>query len=643
MTRHPLPVVRAIVLALVMASTSCLPRDRPITGVAQGASVLVADVHNETGDTLFDRGLVDAATIALRQSAKVRVHPRARVLEAYRLMRIADSLTPLTYERAREVAERDGVPFVLGLSVARAGAEFVLAARIANIDRQATVAELEERFARPEHAVAALDRLVGRARRVFGEPPRGIAARREPLPRVMTASLGALRSYSDGSRAWAQGRFHEARDFWLRAIALDTGFAMAHGALGGYHYYLRDAEQGERFYQEALARSARLTELERLRLLTAYMSYRGRKDSSIVLGGLVAQKYPSGDAWYSYGTNLMEAGRHEEAILALNRALEIDSTLANAWINLATVYTRQRRWDRAVPAYRQAERRDSSVVYSFFLNNEYGGALLLAGQPQEAARLFRRMAESAQLGNRQFGFRSLGHLALWTGRPDDAVAAYQQAIEITHQQGDPLSEGRSRLFLVAVLRALNQTDAANAELTKVLALARLPRFDVGFMGPVAHELRQLERWRDLDSLVALVASRADAAHASHRNTAALAQALAHLGGRRPDSALASLRRLADYAWPTLERMATAEALAMAGRRDSALAALQALDTIPAFGREGQAEWMRVPLLIGDELARRGDAEGAARAYERLIARWRGADVPDVVTARRRLAAMGAPR
>jgi hypothetical protein len=49
--------------------------------------------------------------------------------------------------------------------------------------------------------------------------------------------------------------------------------------------------------------------------------------------------------------------------------------------------------------------------------------------------------------------------------------------------------------------------------------------------------------------------------------------------------------------------------------------------------------MRLPLLIGDLLAHAGDTAGAIRAYETMITRWRSADVPDVATARARLATL----
>jgi tetratricopeptide (TPR) repeat protein len=632
-----------LILIVAAVCASCAVRERPITGVTAGTSVLVADVRNETGDTSFDRGLLDAARVALRQSGHVRDHPRTRVAETYRLMKIADPRTSLSYELAQEVAEREGARFVLGLSVARLGSDYVLGARLADVQRQASVAELRETFSSPDRVVEALDKLMARTRRVLGEAERSLSTRRASLPRVVTSSLGALRSFSEGNAAWVQSRYPEARDQWHRAIELDTGFAMAYGALGGYYYYHRDRERGERYYGEALARSSRLTEWERLRLGMNLQGFRGQLDSSTVLAGVIAQRFPSVEAWYDYGTGLMQLARDREAILALNQALEIDSTFTNAWINLATVYVAMGRFADAVAAYQGADRTDSMALYSNFINHEYGSALIANGQTAEAQRVFRRMSASPALGNRQFGFRSLGYLALWEGRLDDAVGDYQQAIEITRQQGGGLSEGRNRLLLAAVHRSLNRIDAANAELSRVLEMTPQPTFDPTFMGPVAFELKQLERWRDLDSLIALIRARAVPTERLHQDALNLALSVAHLGRRQPDSALAALRTVTQYRWRVFPLAVRAEAYSMLRQRDSALAVLDLLEREQAFGREGQVEWMRAPLLRGELLSQSGDTTGAIRAYEEMIARWRGANVPDVAAARSRLAALRAGR
>ena len=106
----------AIVLVVAIGAYAMM---RPSTGFATGDVVLLADVANQTGDTLFDQGMLTAASVALEQSGRVRLYPRARLPLVYRLMRIADRGTTLDYELAQDVAERDHVRWVLGLTVSR--------------------------------------------------------------------------------------------------------------------------------------------------------------------------------------------------------------------------------------------------------------------------------------------------------------------------------------------------------------------------------------------------------------------------------------------------------------------------------------------------------------------------------------------
>jgi predicted negative regulator of RcsB-dependent stress response len=90
-------------------------------------------------------------------------------------------------------------------------------------------------------------------------------------------------------------------------------------------------------------------------------------------------------------------------------------------------------------------------------------------------------------------------------------------------------------------------------------------------------------------------------------------------------------------------MSTAEAFQALGRRDSVRVALTALVETDEFGSQGQDEWLRAPLLLGDALLALGDSAGAYKRYQEVATRWRDAppDTPDLVTARARLAALSA--
>src|SRR5215211_1952193 len=90
------PSRRVRVTAIVVVSVVAvglgvyLTNARPSTGFVTGDAVLVADVANTTGDSIFDQGMQSAASVALQQSGRLRLYARSRLPAVYRLMRIAD-------------------------------------------------------------------------------------------------------------------------------------------------------------------------------------------------------------------------------------------------------------------------------------------------------------------------------------------------------------------------------------------------------------------------------------------------------------------------------------------------------------------------------------------------------------------------
>jgi tetratricopeptide (TPR) repeat protein len=615
---------------------------RPSTGFATGDVVLLADVANRTGDTLLDQGILAAASVALQQSGRVRLYSRGRLPAVYRLMKIDDRGTPpppLDYELAQDVAER--VRWVLGLTVARSIDGYHVGARVTDVRRHLEIADVATSAATRGDVIGALDDVLLRVRRKLGESRWDVRGRHEPLPLVTTASLEALRSYAEGASAWSTMRFNQAAELWLRAVDLDTGFAMAYGALGGWHYYHHDRAKGEFYYQEAFKRSERLTEWERLRLLQNQATYRGNLDSALVLSRTTAERFPSVGSWYGYGTSLMQSGRFEEAMAAFRRGLTFDSLHVNSLINLATSAKGLKRWDDAIHFYERAGQLDSNVLYTGNINGEYGGALVHAGRPADAEAAFRHVVARDAIADRMLGLRSLGWLALWQGRLSQGIGDFQQAIDASQQMNNPLGEGRNRMLLAGAYRTANRTADANAEMSRVLVLAKSPLFEPSMLAVVMFSCQQLDRARDVESVAALLHERVKPDNHADRVAEAYAGGIVQLLRHHPDSALVYFRQAADFPVRAERLMNIAEAFQALGIRDSVRVALIALADADEFGSQGQDEWLRAPLLLGDALLAMGDSAGAIKRYQEITTRWRDAtsDTPDLATARARLAGL----
>jgi len=640
------PALSIAVLAVVVTGVTA-GVVRGLTGrrvdAAQGERVLLADVANETGDTLFDRSLAAAATVALQQSSRLTVYPRAQVPAIYRMMEIANPSTPLSLDLAQEVAQRGHVRFVVALRVARRGTGYLLNARLVDGLAHRTVTDFSRQSRTQNDVLYALDGLMVSVRRTLGESGHQTWDHRAPLPVVTTSSLAALKSYADGGAAWQRGDYRVAVEYWQRAVDLDTGFAMAYGALGGASYFMHDRYDGERYYESAFRRTERLTDWEQLALRARRAGDRQSTDSALLLARLRVERYPNAYTYMDLGGLLMRARHDADALAALRQVLGMDSRSVEAWIDIATVHARAGRPDSAIAAYQRAAAIDSTILYRDNINNEYGGALVEAARFAQADSVFRRMTTVSGLYNQSLGFRSLGFLALWRGQLDEATTNFRRAAELMRQQPSALSEGRNRLLIASVARAAGHIGAANVELDRVMQLIGANGFEPAMLGIVAYQNALLGRTRDVDATARLARARARADNAIDQGSIAFIDAVAGLVHNHPDSAVANVGRAASFPWPQPRIMVRAEAFAALGQRDSARAALRELNGQRAFGSEGEDDWLRSPLLLGDALLAAHDTAGATQAYQRLLDQWRDASpaTPDLASARRRLASIAA--
>jgi Tfp pilus assembly protein PilF/TolB-like protein len=613
----------AAAMVLVM-STAYFASARSAGAFKRGDPLLVADISNETGDAMVSRGLASATIVGLQQSGRLRLYPRGRLPEIYRLMQIANRDTALTFELAQEVAQRDGVRFVLGVHVERAGDGFRLTGKLADVAAEKILMTATATATTRDALLTALDTVLLETRRRLGESPSEMADRRTPLPLVTTSSLEALSSYADGGRAWDKGDYRLANELWRRAIDLDTGFAMAYGALGQWHYQTNNREQGEHYFTEAFKRAGRLTEREYLRLRESAATYRGQTDSAVAITGLLASRFPSVATWYNHGTDLMTARRDSEAIVAFKTALGYDAKHVNSNINLATVSGRLSRWDDALRYYTRAGELDSTALYRGFINLEYGSALVMLGRLADAESVFTRMARRPQIESRASGLRSLGYLAFWRGRGDDAADFFRQATEASVQIRAPLTELRNRMLLATTYREMGRDAEANDEITKAITLARAAAIEPTPLSWVVNLAVKSGRVADARAVSTLLQSRVNPTNAADVAASAYVRSLLALAEQQPDSALRLARAAAQFLSPILRAVLEAEAYRELGQLDSARAAIERIRKQKAFGYESQDEWMRAPIVLGDLRLAQHDTAGALREYEQVLEQMRGA-------------------
>jgi eukaryotic-like serine/threonine-protein kinase len=231
--------------------------------------LVVADFENRTADPNLGQSLTEALRIDLAQMRIVTLLSSATVADALTRMQ-RDPGTPLTASMAREVATREGAKAVVAGDINAVGQGFVLSARLLDAADGTELVTLRETADNDRALVGAVDRLSRSLRERIGESLRTIRAG-QPLERVTTMSLAALKLYSDGVRAFDQSDYAKAEATFEQALNLDSNFAMAWRKLGVSRAHLGSSrDQMVAALSRAYRLSDRLPEIERLHTIGFY-------------------------------------------------------------------------------------------------------------------------------------------------------------------------------------------------------------------------------------------------------------------------------------------------------------------------------------------------------------------------------------
>ena len=290
--------------------------------------ILVADFRVSGRDSLLGRAVTEALRTDLGQSRVVTmVQPSAIRGSLLRMERAPE--TPIDPQLAREIATREGIKAVVEGDVTAVGGGYVLTTRLVSPENGDVLAALRETAESERDIIRAIDRLSHKLRERIGESLKTIRAT-QPLDQVTTASLEALRKYTEGVRAMdVEGDMPKATALLEEAIRLDTTFAMAYRKLGVA--YQRQGDQLTKqfaMFQKAFDYRDRLPDVER---------------------------YLAEGSYYGLGPNF----DLQKSLAAYEALLDIDPQHGPALNNAAILYEWLRDFPRAIEYFQRAIAADS--------------------------------------------------------------------------------------------------------------------------------------------------------------------------------------------------------------------------------------------------------------------------------------------
>jgi tetratricopeptide (TPR) repeat protein/predicted Ser/Thr protein kinase len=568
--RH-LAAASAIVLALLSGTYWWARRNVAPVAPQEPVSVLIADFANRTGDPVFDGALEQALSLGLEGASFITSYDRPRARRrAGELSK--DASGGLDENLARLVCRSQGIRIGIAGSIETRGGGYVIAARAFDPVTGETVSDAEERVDSKAEVLRAAADLSERLRRDLGDTsPASATAMNEET--FTTASIEAMNHYARAQELMNGGKFDEAKAEFERAIEADPGFGRAYSGLAVLNFNLGEQEASQRRFDEAMARTERMSERERLRTRGSYFVLRGSYEMAAEELSRLVEQYPADVAGHNNlslaAFYLRDMGRAADHAL---RGLAIYPTNVVMRNNLALYAMYAGDFDLASEEARRVQEANPSYYKSYLA---VGLSQLATGKPDEAAATYEKIGTIGEL-EASFAAEALADLALYQGRARDAETLLEAALEKDIAKGRDAAAARKLVMLAEASLLRGDATRALASAEKALGSST----GIAITVPVAAVF--LETGREVRAL-ALARELGERLQPEPQAYGKLIEGLAALRRRDVSKAVQVLREAETLADAWLIRCALGRAYLAAGAFPEAQAELEL-----ALKRRGEA-------------------------------------------------------
>jgi tetratricopeptide (TPR) repeat protein len=431
----------------------------------RNAAIILADFQNRTHDTVFDHTLDDVLRADLGQSPFVTVIPDKEARDILALMKQPANAI-LTPNLAEEVCERANADTVLDSALDAVGAHYILTLTASDCSGRRVFATVKADAMGRDAVVPALDRLIGGLRHRLGESAGSIDRFNVPLAPEKTASLDALKAYSEGLWLSEHGRRQEAIPNFKHALDLDPGFAAPYVSLAAIYA----GTNADTLAADAISHAYRLrdglNEGQKLGLLTLYNQFYKRDFNAMATTlELWTSIYPTdARAWNNLANVANVLGRYDQGVEAGRRAVALHPAFESAYAVLARALLRSGHPD-------QAEATAALVIKLGLAGDAIHGILLAAAFMQhDDPGVQREIAWARGTPSERILACIEGEIAYARGRIREGDTLFDRSAALSAQQGLP---DFAHAYRARLLNDLGLPDRARA----LLATAKDPDDD----------------------------------------------------------------------------------------------------------------------------------------------------------------------
>ena len=432
---------------------------RPSLAFDERDKLLVADVDNQTGDSVFDMALQTAIEADLQQSSYASIFDKGQVAETLRMMRM-DPSSRIDEELGYNICRFSGIRAMIVPRIFKAGEAYELQAILIDPRRKRHVDRIRvTALGREEVLITAIDKLARQVRSRLGESLNSIEKADKAIAQHTTSSWEALHFLSMGQAKWNEGKFNDAVSFFELALEKDPKFVAARGSLGLLLIqFMNQKEKGKEELKQALEDAEGVTQQE-YSLIKAVNLWHVDEDYEAALEEyrILRELFPDIMQGYNNaGVILRNLGRVEEAVAMFGKAADVaprnSLPLANLWWTFLTSL-------KDPVSAEEAGRRVVDLGPEIAIHHHWlGYALAAQARYDEAIEAYKKVLSLEPQNS--WGLPNIAYILLAAGRAAEAVPYFEQIRELV-QQGRMQDFYPSVCFYLALaLRESGETDAA---------------------------------------------------------------------------------------------------------------------------------------------------------------------------------------
>ena len=458
--RRVLPIAAASIVVIALLGFLLFkfigqPKAPPTESAPEPISVIIADILNQTGDTVFDGVLEKLLSISLDGASYISVYDRKQASQKMIQLK-PGSQGELDSESAQLLSRREGINAVISASIEKSDGGYRVNAWALDPTNSEKIAEVSQSIGTKADILKVADYLSAKLRADLGLIPEDSS---EALIKetFTTSSLEAMNAYVLAQELADRENLEDALREYLKALDYDPNFGRAYSSIAVLYYNRGQYQEAEKYFQEAFKRIDQMTDREKYRTRGSYYLMKRDFKNAIDQYSSLAQQFP-GDYTahamlglaYFFARN-MEKAVEEGRIDVNNNPESLNGRFNLSWYALAA------------GDFQVAESESRSIIEKSPEVNDAYVVLALAqhaqGRTEEAIATYGKLKTADTRGS-SLATSGLADIAIYEGQLSDAIKLLEDGIEFDRENNEEYVAAEKSIMQANVLLLQNKKSLA---------------------------------------------------------------------------------------------------------------------------------------------------------------------------------------